>query len=1210
MKLDKLLVKGFKSFGDRTEFDFNEGITCIVGPNGCGKSNVVDAVKWVLGEQSFKNLRGGSMEDVIFNGSSTRKPAGLAMVTLVFDNSEGRLKPLVEIDDDEHYNEIAVSRRLYRSGRSDYLLNNRPVRLRDIKEMFLDTGIGSNAYSIIEQGRIHSLLQASMDERRQFFDEAAGICLYKVRKAESLRKLERVEQNLLRLTDIIGEVEKRLRSIKYQAGKARNYQKYSERLKELKSLFFLSRYHRLKDGRGELQSHLDSKKDTVAAARGKLEQLGSARKGAEAELVELRRHVEEIRTRETNLRSRISSLRERIEIQSSNNKKLSEHIVINASRCEEFEAKVAEQAEELRTHESERAEIERGIVERDGECARLGDARDAKAGALIAVNTRIEEERAAADELSRRIENARAELQEIAVKRETLDPEQQRLSLEAERLDGDMAACDRRREIFTERKNKITTSAESIESLIEQVTIESAKAADNESSLGRRIAETREERSSLQGRINTLREMQSHFEGLAEGTRRLLRAKREGRVDAICGVLGDYIDTDVEHAVVVEAALAGAEQKLITPNLAILEREADEIRKIAGNNGYVDIICLDRILDAGRDEVPVPVPIANGRLLDMVLFEPWLAPLMNVLLGRTLVVKSLTDAAVAAESVTGDYQFVTVDGDLLMPDGTVRIGGGRGPAGIISRRSELKKLIGASARMESHIARLEEEYRQTRRRMEEIEKRLNESWNKKYRLSRIRDVVSRKIRGAGEKKEELADGKTHVERRLREVRDTLENVSRRENEVGARLDELEAEQTQRDGLLRGMVVKASTIQEELDALDERYNEVRVELASHRQKKVGCENYIASARRRIEELEAQCSAARADIASDRKRKAEVQAEIEQATGRLKEFEEEQNNFEQEIRETEESCSGINERIGQIEDKQARERTSIEEINEKINAVSVKIAEIDAHISDLINRAADEMSMDLVSCYRRYDHDNDRDWDEVESEINELRGKIKRLGNINLDALSEQEELEKRHEFLSSQIDDVNTSRRELEKLIDKLNAESINLFIATFKQVRENFQAYFRKLFGGGKADIYLQDEENVLESGIEIVARPPGKELRSIAQLSGGEKSLAAAALIFSFFNANPSPFCLLDEVDAALDEANIDRFCEIVKQFSIDTQIILVTHSKRTMSIANVLYGVTMQDPGVSKRISVRFEEAEKLTDTPEKAQRVEAVS
>ena len=1198
MRFDKLKVNGFKSFGDKIEFDFTQNITCIVGPNGCGKSNVVDAVKWVLGEQSSKSLRGGTMEDVIFHGSTTRKPSGVASVTLSFSNPDGKLKPLIDIGEEDNFENIDITRRLYRSGQSEYLINNRAVRLRDIKEMFLDTGVGSNGYSIIEQGRIHQLLQASMEERRQFFDEAAGICLYKSRKKESTRKLDRVEQNLFRLTDIIGEVEKRLRSIKYQAGKARNYQKYSEELQELKSLFFLSRYHQRRLDYHVLQERLEAENKSLNSMKTELGELESMRKGVEVELATIQQHYDEKRAEDAELGSLISGLRERVELQSSSFASLSRQIEVNQARCEDFNSKVTAQKNELDDYLANMSQIKESVKNLDSKCLELRSSRDSKSNALISVKTKIDEERSKAEEFSRRIENLQQEMQEIVVKRDTMFPEKDRFAIREKELKDEISVCGKRREIYCQRQTKIIENINSVETRLEDVKAQSIETADNESSLSRSISESRELRSSMQGKINTLRDMQEHFEGLDEGTTRLLKAKEDGKLDIVSGLLGNYLDTDIENAAVVEAALAGAEQTLIAPNLAMVDQSSEQIREIVGDNGSVDILCLDQVEACGKKDIPDMIPSAECRMLDMIKFEPWLSPLMNHLLGRTFVFRNLSDAIAASASAPEGCCFVTTHGELLKSDGTIRIGGKKGPSGIISRRSELNKLVKELEQVDIEISELDEKIQTTQKRKEEIETALKELWNKRYRVLSFRDTIERRISTVDEKKEDLENEGINVRKRLQEIQEKLEVVYKREKTVQSSLNELREEEVKHKSLLEEMVANISTFQDELEALDQLYNEVRIELASSTEKKTGYENSIATAQRRIKELESEYEAAKTNIESDQERKVNLESEIATAQTKMTEVKDQKAVMEEEIGGIRSRRQGFTDRVGEIEGKEFAQRDSIETLNSAIGDMNIKAAEYDANIGELIRRASEEMNMHLLACYEDYDHDDERDWSEVEAHIIELRGKIERLGNINLDALSEQAELEERHEFLATQIEDVNKSRKELENLVDKLDSECVNRFLSTFAKVRENFQTFFRKLFGGGKADVILEDEENVLESGIEIMARPPGKELRSIVQLSGGEKSMAAAALVFSFFKANPSPFCLLDEVDAALDEANVGRFCEMVNYFSQDTQIIMITHNKRTMSIGDILYGVTMHEPGVSTKISVKFEEAENMID------------
>ena len=1196
MKLKKLILSGFKSFADRTEFDFDDGITCVVGPNGCGKSNVVDAFKWVLGSQSAKSLRGTEMMDVIFNGSSARKPAGMAQVTLVFDNTQGVLQLDLTADGEPIVTDtVSVTRRLFRSGQSDYLINKRPCRLRDIKEMFMDTGVGIDAYSLIEQGKVEVFLQASQDERRSIFDEAAGISKYKARKKEALRKLGRVEQNLLRLTDILQEVEKRLRSIKYQAGKARNYQAHVEKLKEMRSLHFLAQYHTLGLSRSDLSGRLDEATDSLSSASAKIDQLEAARSAAEVEAVDLERSARELQGKVASVSGQITTCQQRTDMLTARLGELDEQILSALRRSEELEAKIEAVAADQARREVQLRQLQQGSAELEQKYAAAREAHAAGEMKRMQLTARLEDEKAGAIDLFRRTAQLHNDINALGIRRENLRGQHHRLTGRAAEIDSALtAALTEKAQVDAKCQDVMDVLDESTRRL-DEAREASRRAHDGEQQLRRELAEARERRSGVASRIQALREMQGRLEGVGAGVRKLIEAGRSGRVRSVRGMLGDMIETDLANAGVVEAALAGADQHLLAESFDALADESNAIREILGENCSVEMLCLDRLGPLTGDLDASAAPHVIGRVLDAVRYEPALAPLMWRLLGRTLAVETLGDARAAAAALRGGYRFVTAAGEVLEADGRVRFGASSRGAGVITRRSELAQLQAEQAKLDADIERVEGRCASARSEMQHLDELQQGLRTAIYEANTERVQCESRAAQLGEQVEALRREQPVVAGDIESLAADIEATVRAEHDAKKQADELEGlsrtrqEETAR---LEAEIEKALAAQQELA---EGLTEMKVELAAAEEKKRSARDAIEAAARSADAMRADLDGDRAQIELDRQRKADAAEAIRKTEAEVDDLYARQQEMSAELEDVEQSRCGIAERLDEIKVHLAERRKEHTAAAERVNELKVELGEADVRIENLISRASEEMGMDLVELSRKYEHDEDRDWQAVEAEIRELRAKIERLGNVNLDAIAEQEELEQRQQFLSGQLQDVSESQRKLQQLIQRINKESREMFLSTFAAVREHFQTLFRKLFGGGKADIQLIDPDDVLESGIEIMARPPGKETRSLTLLSGGEKTMTALSLMFSIFKCRPSPFCLLDEVDAALDEQNTERFVKLVGEFIDTSQFLIISHAKRTMSMANVLYGVTMQEPGVSTRISVRFEDAEK---------------
>ena len=1201
MRLRRLVLVGFKSFCDRTEFVFDDGITCVVGPNGCGKSNIVDAVKWVLGEQSAKSLRGSEMMDVIFNGSSARKASGLAEVTLEFDNSSGVLRPEVPASNAAHPELVSITRKLYRSGESEYLINGQSARLRDIREMFMDTGIGRSAYSMIEQGRVAELLTANPLDRRIIFEEAAGISKYKARKREAERKLERVEQNLLRANDILAEVQKRLRSIKVQAGKARSYQAYCEKLKELRGLYSLAQYHGMRLERTAIQAALDEVNDRCAGVTARIAQLEANQVSGAAELAELEKQARQTDADLAAVSGQISACEERTEMLRGRSKELTDQIALSGRREQELAARTAEadkaraaQAEQLGTIELQIRQMAEQVE------AMLEEQRTSQLE-LTRVGAELEDEKAGTIDLLRQTSQLHNQITASGIRQESLTNQKERLSGRAAQVAAEMADLLAGRGTAQSRLGEIHELTARLTERLESTKAESTLVARDEHSLEQELAALKEKRSSLSGRRGTLEEMQRQGEGLAKGVRKVLAARKQGKLKFIRGMLADFIRADLAHAAVVDTALGAMEQCMVVGSAQELLDGQQDLRE-ALEHSAAEMLCLDRLGAFSQPADLSTLPVAACRLTDLVELEAEFAAPLWRLLGKTLVVDTLADAHAAAAALDHGYRLVTRDGAVLTADGRVRLGKA-GTAGLIGRQSELAALTGEIRDLDARIADLaERRCVATERRMhlDEVQQQLRTAI---YEANTERVDAESTLRRLAEQLARLEreqPGLTHdIESIAREIAEAVQVAQIAAQKV-SELEERSVQRQKRIDELTGVVEKLNGRQ---NHLHKELSDQRVRHAQAIEQRQRITDSIRSLERSIEQMGHQQREAVAEAKAAGERLAAAQEGIKAAQAQIEEHYGRKMELERQATDIEQTRQGLTERIEEIRTALAQHRRLHDDLSSQISQRRVAMGEVDVRVENLITRISEELSLDVVAAYANYTHDDSRDWPAVDQEIQELRGKIQRLGNVNLDAISEQDELEQRESFLAGQLKDIDDSRRQLAELIIKLNDQCRDLFAQTFEAVREHFQTIFRKLFGGGKADIMLTDPNDALESGIEVIARPPGKELRSISLLSGGEKTMTTVALLFSIFRAKPSPFCILDEVDAALDEANNERFNLMVREFLDQSQFIVITHSKRTMTIADVLYGVTMQEAGVSRRVSVKFDQAAKLVEDAEPA-------
>jgi chromosome segregation protein len=1206
MIFKSLIVQGFKSFADRTEFHFDDGITGVVGPNGCGKSNVLDAVKWVLGEQSAKSLRGSQMLDVIFSGSGTRKPAGMAEAELVFDNTSGRLA----IDQTE----VAVTRRLYRSGESEYLLNKQPSRLRDIRELFLDTGIGSDAYSFIEQGKVDALLQANPQERRTIFEQAAGVAKYKARRKEAERKLERVEQNLLRVEDIIEEVESRLRSVKLQAGKARSYQEHAARLSELRASYSLAEYHRLAEEHAAVSRAASEAEDRQAEVRAAISQSETETSELDTRLLELNETISRLDDHHLRIQAEVRADEERV-AQSRGRAGEQQQVL---ARCRERLVAERRRAAEVRMRreqlEQQVTELTEQISAKQTAIQEASVVEQAEARRLAELQAELDDEKSGLIDLLRRSSQLSNEIQGLDTHQENLRGEKGRLSQRDARISEELESLLVRKAESEGRQREVEALIAEQNRRLEEKRRQAAQVVAERDSASKELALNKEQRSALQSQMRVLDEVTRKLEGVEAGVREVIRRRdtdETGRAyDYVAGMVGQLIETDSEYASVIEASLGEMDQYLVVTDRRRFFAEADAFGELAGR---VNVICLDLLppfvaspdlsqetgVVARAMDLVRPSALVGGELLvdGERLVRDDFNRLLKHLLDRTVVVESLDVARRLRGTQPGGHRFITRDGQVLEVDGRVSVGPTGTRAGLVARQSQVHDLARQLEQIEQQIAEWDDRRNRLSAEAAHLEQLQKELRDSIYDANAARVECASRIENLAEGVSRLTREQPMIVGQITTIEQAIAEAVERADRNKDTLSEVRRQNTEREARVEQLHGQVDAVVTRRTAIRDQVTELRVELGQITEKHAAVVQTVGELG--LEAVDAERAAGRA--ADEARECAERIDQAERAILTTQSQLAELYLSKERVR-----ADGLEQRRAREQTLHRREqlagrikelRDELEEVESGLHQLQMRLGETNVRREELVSRVLDELQIDLPEQYARgFETDEEQGadhWEAVEEEIAELRGKIDRLGNVNLDAIAEQEELEERLGFLTTQCEDLTESRQQLEQLIGKLNRESRDRFITSFTQIREQFQELYRRLFGGGKADILLEDEEDVLECGIEIVARPPGKELQRLTLLSGGEKSMTAIALLLAIFSTRPSPFAILDEVDAALDEANNERFNRIIQDFMTKSQFIVVTHSKRTMSITNRLYGVTMQEAGVSKLVSVRFDEA-----------------
>jgi chromosome segregation protein len=1225
MRLKKLIVQGFKSFADRTEFVFDSPITGIVGPNGCGKSNVVDAFKWVLGEQSAKSLRGDAMMDVIFNGSAARKPSGLAEVVLVFENpqrEDGSRALLLDVD------EVAVGRRLYRDGTSEYQVNNGSSRLKDIRELFLDTGVGADAYSVIEQGKVSAMLEANPAERRIIFEEAAGISKYKVKKKEALRKLEKVDLNLLRVNDVVVEVDKQLRSVKLQAGKARVYQEHTVRLNELRLAYVLHEYHthhtqsvELNQNLEETQFRLDdltgdltARQNEMNAKKEQYDSLSQQKQRNEYELVQANAALQSAQQKQHYAAQQLKQMEE--QLQSFERDKLGlEEKLANVSESLAVDTeRLASLTAELQKH---REQIEqRQQAFRDGQLQ------------LNQLNKEIEQNKSAVLDLMRRLAQVNSRLGAIEIERKNIAAQQQRLGDRRRVVVGELEILAAKKQELQLKLDEAAANIADQQAKLEAKKRESAALGKQIATIGEQLGAAKEHRSGMMSRQKLLKDLEAKREGVSEGVKSVLR-QREAKFPFIRGLVADILQVDVEHAHAIEAALDGRDQWLVTNDQAgaIAAEEA-----LGDLEGRVNVICADRLLplspgtpgetrESGQEaydwnQHPHRIRIAS----DLVKVDPVDLPIAKHLLGRTIVTDTLAIAVDLHRTGPKGYRYVTHAGEVIEADGTLRAGPLTAAMGLLSRRSELGAVTAQIADVDQRIVQLTSQLTEGNVAAREMEEQQNTLRNAVYQANTVKVEVTSSIAQNTDKQNSLNREQPVLDRELAGLLDQHSRHQVEEEKLLGQKTAYETDQANRQKAIEDLTAAAAKLAEELKESSETLTTARVQLGQVQEKQLACQQQVQRQTVAKAELTQQIQRITQSAASVAGRRGAIEHDIATAKHAEATASQRREELSGHIQALKVQVTEAGETVRLLSAAVEKLRADHGSVEQDLHALQLEAGEVKVRLETLISRTMEELQLDLPGKYSSLEggyQPADMDWPAVASEIKELRDKITRLGNVNVDAITEMEELTTRQTFLATQLADLAASKKQLEELIETINIESSARFEQTFNTVREHFQGMFRKLFGGGKADVYLETELtdgkpadgavaadgavpvvakkfDILDAGIEIIARPPGKQPATISQLSGGEKTMTCIALLMSIFKSKPSPFCILDEVDAALDEANNQRFNLIIQEFLDSSQFIVITHSKRTMQIADVLYGVTMQEQGVSKRVSVKFEQVD----------------
>jgi chromosome segregation protein len=1170
MYLKSLELVGFKSFAEKTALEFLPGVTAIVGPNGCGKSNIVDAIRWVLGEQSAKALRGGEMADVIFSGTDGRRPIGMAEVSMTFADVDPQTLSLpgVELD----FSEVTIMRRVFRDGHSEYFINKTPCRLRDIQSVFMDTGMGRSSYSILEQGKIDMILSSHPEDRRAIFEEAAGITKYKHQKKEALRKLDYTEQNLVRLTDIIREVKRQIGSLQRQAGKARRYKELLDQLKSLDSRLTRHKFDLLQGEINENLQHISKFQSRLAETSAKISEKETKITELRGSLADLENAITEFLQRENEIASQLERARHRIE---SNRERIAEMEEMKRKHQHDIsaaEGKISAQQENLAHLNAQFDEIAAQFSAEERKLNAELETLKQLEREFSAANRELSDTKTAIVDIERQIAHARNEISAMEMSKKNDALRHERLSAEKIQLEEARQQVVARLETFENSFSSLRKSVEGMKKYLADHEPILATAKQEMDSLERQLADATRELVTKRARIEAL---QKHEMADEHAT------------------IGRMIHTDPPYLSAIEAALGA--------NLhTILAEDFDAARQIFASHTRVASPEMPRhseFLQIHGDFLWAKsvVRIKNPRF----------APVIETILANVVIVPDL-DAAIELrrrhpqlEVATQNGEFVSVAGIFSRISASEKAEMAEIAVQIGELESKIAALNAQKADFEHYSAHLSEEISRMRTQFHAKEVELATKEGERNAMQREQHDVETKLETVAWELRTLAEQDGESKSRREEILQSLAAHEQREKEMKERLaelqrkaDELSQQRAKQNDVVTEIKIAVGGLQHKRDAVAAQ----REPIASRVQE---LQDLITSRRKDIEDFTAKVGQFTREIGESEQILAELDKKrdtsggvLEQHKARRQEISAQIEAHEAELKQLRASLGKMQEEKGALEVKVAETRMAASNLRERlwqkyqVNLDDVRAAAINVTVADGGETITEQVEIAT-------------DWDAIEAQVAEMQSRLDAMGPVNIEAITEYDELEERHKFLTQQHEDLVKAKDQLLQVIAKINTTTKQLFTETFEKIRANFQEMFGELFGGGKANLLLLDESDPLESGIEIVAKPPGKQLQSISLLSGGERALCATALLFAIYKVKPSPFCVLDELDAPLDESNINRFVAILRRFTEQSQFVIVSHNKRTISMADALYGVTMEESGVSKIVSVKFTRRDETVTT-----------
>lgn len=1177
MYLKKLELQGFKSFADKTVLEFMPGITTVIGPNGSGKSNISDAIRWVLGEQSMKSLRGSKTEDVIFAGTQNRKSLGFAEVSMVMDNSDQKL-PI-------EYNEVTITRKLYRSGESGYYINKTPCRLKDVLELFMDTGIGKDGYSIIGQGKIDEILSNKSEERRHIFEEAAGIVKYRVRKAESEKKLEQTKLNLLRINDIISEIEANIEPTKIQAEKAKEYLRLRDELKSIEIGLFIHNINDYKKRIEEVINDQDIYNTQLVRENERLSNIQELKEKLRASLDNITEQIEKMQNlgfenekKKEQIKADININLEKINNNNANFERLEKEIIENDERLKVLEEEINQKNDKKTNLTENKDKFVKELEEKEAELKKLTDKMSEKELDMETKKKKVEDNTDEKYEISNAISTLKANVENSNSRKKVVEEE---IEVNISELDSSRMQKSEISQKFAEIEAKREKIKGDLNKIDEKRKESDAKLKEYDLKINQCESEIRMKDSRMKFLIETEKEKEGYIrsvKSILQDCEKDLSLKK-----GVHGVIANLISVPKEYETAIEMCLGQSMQNIVTDTEEDAKKLVEHLRKF--NLGRASFLPITSVKGKKLDKIKSERGVI-GIASDLVKFDKKYEQIVLSLLGRTLIVDTMDNAIAIARKNSYGFRIVTLQGDVLNPSGAISGGSvSTKTVNILGRSREIEELKKTIADLEKKVEKLKKdksEYESSiEDLLEEIEGLENELKDieivyatEKQRVSSIEEAVSK----VEKRLEKLRDEKKSIEEQLKINEQT-------QNDLNEKISVIDEENKKLSEEIEEFSNHNKETQTIVDDLNFDITNLKISVSSFDESEASINEIVERINNDIENLKQSTENKKEQkikLTEENDKLEELNIKLnEEAENLLKEV----SNSGTKVEELKNDRITKNQKLEEAEENFTDQMEKIDDLKEQVNKADVKKSKYEVELEQIISKMWDEYE---ITPNDPGEYEEPKNVAEVQKQVNKIRGEMKELGSVNIDSIEEYKKLKERYDFMNEQRLDLETTMAKLRNVITDMTAVMKKQFEDRFRVINKNFSEVFVELFGGGKAELKLTDEDNILESGIEIEVQPPGKKLQNMMLLSGGERAFTAIALLFAILKINPAPFCVLDEIEAALDDVNVYRFAEYLKKFAKESQFLVITHRKGTMEAANTVYGITMQENGISKLLSL----------------------